>query len=224
MPALPRVALCALVMGLIGSSGHAEISDELSALVTPVPLAQPAAALTDPAAHRTEEALARKQDYYVVLQPVQTLLETVAGDSGLRLSYSDDVKGVVRKLRASGTTSEVLDAIATSMGLDWFTFNGIIYVSSRTEAATRLVRLGDLTPGQAITAIGEAGLPVDRVEMRPTSVDNVLALSGPPELLAIAEAVIESIPPHVVRTTKAKPSRTVLIRRGNDEQMVTLRQ
>jgi hypothetical protein len=60
--------------------------------------------------------------------------------------------------------------------------------------------------------------------MRPTSVDNILALSGPPELLAIAEAVIESIPSHVVRTTKSKPSRTVLVRRGSEEHMVTLRQ
>jgi hypothetical protein len=224
MHAIPRTALCALVIGMIGSAGHAEISDELAALVTPEPLAQPAATLTDPSASRTEAALSRQQDYYVVLQPVQTLLETVAGEARLRLSYSDDVKGVVRKLRATGSTSEVLDAITDSMGLDWFTFNGIIYISSRTEATTRLVRLGDLTPSQAITAVGEAGLPLDRVEMHPTSVDNILALSGPPELLAIAEAVIESIPPHVVRTTKSKPSRTVLVRRGSDEHMVTLRQ
>jgi hypothetical protein len=141
-------------MGIIGSSGHAEISDELAALVTPEPSAQPAATLTDPSASRTEEALSRQQDYYVVLQPVQTLLESVAGEARLRLSYSDDVKGVVRKLRATGSTTEVLDAISDSMGLDWFTFNGIIYVSSRTEATTRLVRLGDLTPSQAITAVG----------------------------------------------------------------------
>jgi len=223
MPVLPRIALCALLAGLAAPQARAEISDEFAAMVTPTPVAQPAAALTDPVAPRTEAALARTQSYYVLLQPVQTLLETVASEADLRLSLSNEVKGVVRKLQTSGKTSDVLDTISANMGLEWFTFNGIIYVSARKEATTRMVRLGDLTPEQAITAIGESGLPLSKVETLPTSVDNVLAISGPPELLAIAEAVIESIPPHVAAPAKAKPARNVLIRRGNDEQLVTLR-
>jgi hypothetical protein len=224
MPNLSRAALLALAVSLTGTSARAEISDELAALVTPDPTAKSPAVLGDPVAPQTEEALMRRQDYYVVLQPVQIVLESVAMTANLRLSYSDNVKGVVRKLRTTGTTADVLDEIAAAMSLDWFTFNGIIYVSSRAEATTRMVRLGDLAPDQAIKALGEAGLPLDRVETRSTSVDNILALSGPPELLAIAEAVIESTPPQAMPREKSDPLRTVLVRRGNAEQMVTLRQ
>jgi hypothetical protein len=224
MPRIPYAAACIVMFSLAAASGQAEVSDAFAASVTPLPAAESLALKGEPASVPFDAALGRKQDYLIILQPVQVLLETVAKESGLRIALSDNVKGVLRNLRATGTTAEVLDAVCANLGLDWFAFNGIIHVSTRSEATTRMVKLGDLVPEQAVDALSAAGLPLTKLEVRPTSIDNVLAMSGPPELLAIAEAVIEGIPPHVASTPKSAPLQTVLVRRGNDAHWETLHQ
>lgn len=205
------------------SSSLAEISDDLNALL---------GARADAAAGASEGAVAQPvedhrmqdhYDYYIVMQPVQLLLEDIAADATLRLVKSDDVKGMVSTLQASGTVDEVLQRICGHTGLDWFIFNETIYVSSRRETTTRLVRLGDLSWEQAVGYLKDAGLPMERFPASPASADNVLAMSGPPELLAIAETLIESIPAAAVAQTSAAPARSILIRRGTEERRVSLR-
>jgi type III secretion protein C len=203
----------AMAAGLASQPQRAEVSGATAASVTEIPVTGIAAAAG---------LLAVKQDHLVILQPVQLLLEQVTRQAGLRLKLTDGVKGVVRNLRATGTTDQVLDSIAATQGLDWFLFNGVVHVSSRTEVATRLIRLGDLSPAQALAALQETGLPAERIDTRTTSAGNALALSGPPELLALVEAVIESIPPQVAQARLETP-RTVVERRGNEAQRVILR-
>jgi hypothetical protein len=218
MPFLAR--LCLLIpLATAPGLALAELSDAFAASVTPAPAERP----VGPAALAGLGALDRQQSYVVIAQPVQTVLEHVAREAGLRLTLSDKVKGLVRNLRASGRTDQILDAVCDQKGLEWFAFNDMIYVSARNEATTRLVKLGDLSSEQAVAALEDAGIPSESVETRSTSAGAVLALSGPPDLLAIAEALIESLPPTAAIGPKANRAPMVLIRRGNQEGWVTLR-
>lgn len=217
---LPAV-LCLSMAPALG-----EIDSDPVVQATPVQPTNSGTLFPAPIDWPADTALARRQDYFVILQQAQTLLETIALEAGLRLSISDQVNGVARNLRLTGTTSEVLDTVTATLGLDWFIFNGIVHVSSRSEATTRIIRLGDLTSDQVIESIGAAGLTLDRLEIRHTVAGNLLTLSGPPDLLAIAEAMIDSMPsPAAARPIleAPAPARTVLVRRGNEEQRVTLR-
>lgn len=156
------------------------------------------------------------EDYLVLNQPVAAFLEMLARDRDVRLTLTDRVRGTIAGMRLSGSVSEILDNLAEAHALDWFAFNGVIHVSARGEATTRLIRLGDLDSDHAIDILDEAGLALDRYPVRATAERSTVAISGPPRMLAVAEAVIESIP----RRQAAGPApratrRMITVRRGN---------
>lgn len=161
-------------------------------------------------------------DYLVVSQDATALFEMIARDVGMRLDLSSKVHGVLAGIRLTGSSDGILDDATNKLGLDWFAFNGVIYVSSRPEAMTRIVRLGNLKSGKVLTVLTESGLAVDRLDIKPSADGTSLALSGPPKLLALAEAMIEGIPPAPVERVAESEARIVTIRRGNESEKVRL--
>jgi hypothetical protein len=161
-------------------------------------------------------------DYLVVRQASSALFEALARDLELRLDLSDGVHGTLSDRRLTGTREEVLEAAAKDLGLDWFIFNGVLYVSDGTEALTRIVRMGDLKPEKVMTVLAESGLETERLDVESSAGGTALALSGPPKLLALAEAIIEGIPPPPVDRVVESPARIVTVRRGNAAERVQL--
>jgi type III secretion protein C len=152
--------------------------------------------------------------YYLFDQTISNFLNELERSSGFRFQTSPLVKGRLRNLSISGTPSEVMDIIANDLGLDWYGFNDVIYVSTKAEAGMRVVRLGNLNADHALTVLRESGLSVDQYSVQVAAGGTALALSGPPTFLALAEAMIESIP-EVLQATAVLASRpTVLVRRG----------
>ena len=170
------------------------------------------AAITDQT--NTDATLTQTDDYLVLRQPVAAFLELMAQNRGLRLDVSDRVRGTISDTRLTGTVSEILDNVADAQRLDWFAFNGVVHVSAREEAMTRLIRLGDLSPDDAIKVLDEAGLKLERYPIRATAEESTVAISGPPRMLALVEAVIESVPAKVAFSPPARPGRNVIVRRG----------
>jgi hypothetical protein len=161
-------------------------------------------------------------DYLIVRESTAAVFDVISGDLELRLDLSDKVSGSLSDMRLSGTRDEILNALAAELGLDWFIFNGVIYVSGRTEALTRIVRLGDLGPAKVVVTLAESGLPTDKLSIEPSADGLAIAVSGPPKLLALAEAMIEGIPRSVVANRVEASPHTVKVRRGTDEENVSL--
>lgn len=156
----------------------------------------------------------RKIDYRVVNLRAADFFALLAQDVGLRVDISGKVTGRLRNVRISGTTADVLDQISNMLSLDWFEFNGVIYISSREQATTRIIRLGDLTADDTYDALEESGLKLARYPIQVASEGTALAISGPPKMLALAEAVIESIPPAPIAARNVASPKTVIERRG----------
>ncbi len=201
-----------LCLGVVGASGSIaeEVAGEASITLSLPNFAEPAAQPT---------ALL---DYFVVGQGARALFEVIAADVGMRLDLSDKVNSPLHNARLTGTRDEVLDAAAVKLGLDWFAFNGVLYVSNRSEALTRIVRLGGLKAEKVLVLLTESGLAVERLDIKPSADSASLALSGPPKLLALAEAMIEGIPPVPVERIAETEARIVTIRRGNAAERVRL--
>lgn len=159
-------------------------------------------------------------DYLVVRQDAAAFFEILARDTGQRLDLDPKVGGTLTGLRLTGTLDQVMEKAAAPLGLDWFAFNGVLYVSDQSAALTRLVRLGDLDPKRVIAVLDDSGFPTDRMAIKPSSDASALALSGPPKLLALAEAMIEGIPPE--RIADVAERRKITLRRGTDEETVQL--
>lgn len=205
---LPRLTLAGL---LLASAALAEMAADLPDTGVNLPLR---ADVSDGASVRF--------DYLVVRQDARALFGVLARDMGLRLDMSDRVRGTIAEFRLSGTRDEVLATAAEQLGLDWFAFNGALYVSDRSEALIRIVRLGDLKPEKVIAVLRNSGLPADRLNIEPAAEGTALALSGPPKLLALAEAIIEGIPPAPKERAAEAAARIVTIRRANEAEKVQL--
>jgi hypothetical protein len=161
-------------------------------------------------------------DYLIVRQDASALFEAIAGDFNLRLDITDNVHGTLSGRRLTGSQTEVLEVAAKDLGLDWFVFNNVLYVSDRSEAVTRIVRMGDLKPDEVMAALAESGLSTDQLDVEASAGGAALAFSGPPKLLAIAEAIIEGIPPAPVDRVADAVARIVTVRRGNEAEKVQL--
>lgn len=161
-------------------------------------------------------------DYMVVRQDAAAMFAVLAGDMKLRLDLSDKVHGTFSDIRLSGTPDEIMEVAADEVGIDWFAFNGALYVSSTSEALTRIVRLGELQEDKVMSVLRDSGLPIDKLDVKPAAQGNALALSGPPKLLALAEALIEGIPPAPKERVAEAAEKIVTIRRGIDTEKVRL--
>ncbi len=151
-------------------------------------------------------------DYYVVNQPLTEFLQMFARDLNLRVDVSPAVRGTIRNRAYSGNIEAVLSKLGQIYSVDWFQFNGVYYVSARSEATTRLTRLGALGAPEAISILSESGLVMARYPVSQVAGQSTLALSGPPKLLALAEAIVEAVPGKPTEITPAVP--TIVVRRG----------
>lgn len=195
-PYLTKFAACFALVATIGMMAL----DDASAEVEPETV--PAVDVPNPVV-----------EYYVVDQSVPSFFALLAQETGARLLVSDDVGGRVRDLYLQGELREVIERVARAQDLDWFVFGDVVHISARNEVKTRVIRLGDLPIATVRAALADAGLQIERFGLRKTAQGTAIALSGPPRFLAVAEAIIETIPASA--PPELTPIKMVRMRRGN---------
>lgn len=167
----------------------------------------------------TEELGGPVAEYYILNQSVGAFLRTLERDTALRFQISPNVSGQLKSMSLRGDTLEVMNIVTASLGLEWYAFNEVIHVSAKSEAGTRVIRLGDLSAPQAVAGLVASGLPMTKFPAQVTGEGSALALSGPPTFLALSEAVIETIPEVQQVAAVAPPVRAIIVRRGVEVQM-----
>ena len=155
----------------------------------------------------TPEALV--SSFMIVNRRIDDFLEDLSRENNIRITRSDSVRGRIVNTVLTGTTYEVLDTISKRYSLDWFEYNNVFYLSHKSEAVTRMIRLGDLSFKDTLVALKDSALPVERYPFAATSEDAVLSVTGPPYMIAIVESIIEGIP-----TATENPRNAVRVRRG----------
>lgn len=161
--------------------------------------------------------------FYVVDQALSYFFDEMERVAGVRIQSTDKVRGRIQSEVFTGTLDEVLDEITRANGLEWYRFNGVIFVSARSESGLRVVSLGDLLPLDAINAIRETGLPIDKFPAQVAGERRAIVLTGPPTFLALAEAVVETLPQLEAAVPKVEGA-SVVVRRGIETEIVRLRQ
>lgn len=111
-----------------------------------------------------------------------------------RIELSDGVRGRIRHESFQGSLDDILDKVNTNYGTEWFRFNNVYYVSMRAENTTRVIRLGKLSPDRVLSILDESGLLSPALQTLVTLEGDAIALTGPRQMVAFAEAVIEGIP------------------------------
>lgn len=154
-----------------------------------------------------ERATAEEYAALIAEAPLPLVLRVVGQDLGVDFSYDGPKRQWVRNLPLRGSKQQVIQTLLQETEMVSFTFNGTVFVSSLSEQEVRLVRLGDLTTGQALQALEAAGLMSPKFGVQEVAGGSALALTGPVKYLAIAESVIAStVPP------KPKPQQLAKVR------------
>ena len=164
-------------------------------------------------------------EYLVIHQSARAFLTELSRHAGIRIDLSENVRGQLTHLHLSGSVDEILSRLATRMGWEMFTVNGVTFISDAEESRTRFVRLGDVGIDDARAALERSGLAFDNYPMS-TAVDGTaLILSGPPKLLALREAVIAAIPlPEPAAPPPAPQGQKVVVMRGGKAEAVIFRE
>ncbi|MEP3847594.1 MAG: hypothetical protein ABJM43_19795 [Paracoccaceae bacterium] len=167
--------------------------------------------VASPVLAQTEMKADTQLSYLIVHQPLVQFLSQLERDAGVQIDATESVNGMITDMRVDGDVGAVLTQLSQRFDLQWFAFNGVHYVSDQSEARMRLVRLGDVPSDVAKAALADSGLMSDRFPVADAAQGTAVALTGPPKLLGLSEAVIESvvIEPDVV------PYRSIIVRRGS---------
>jgi len=158
------------------------------------------------------ETVKTQESYVIVNQEVDHFLRDLARDTSTRIQSSPKVRGRIKQSTFMGSPEEILRGVSSKLELDWFQHNGVFFLSSKREALTRLIRLGDLDLGDVTKELGVSGLLFDDFPISSAAENSALLVTGPPRYLALVESVIEGIPSEKLEIRKRK--KTVRVRRG----------
>jgi hypothetical protein len=150
-------------------------------------------------------------DYFVVSKSIPGFLNLLGRDGQIPFEVSSKVTPIIKSQRLSGSPAEIVNSLALQHNLDWFAFHGTFYVTTRGESMVRIIRLGDLGPDRARDVLEGAGIDLDRFPVELAAGGAAFTMSGPPKLLAIAEALLES-----TRVEITPQNTGIRIRRGTE--------
>ncbi len=162
---------------------------------------------------------ARRFDYAVVDQDLREVLTEFGRRVGLSVAISDAVRGRVRGRLPALPARALLEQLAAMHGFDWFSDGVTLHVSASSEAVSRLVELGRVSPRALAAALGGLGIVDERWPIRIASGGLGLAiLAGPPRYVALVEQTLAALARREAPAAAPAPAGTIRIFRGRTER------
>ncbi|MCC2113605.1 MAG: hypothetical protein KDJ16_16340 [Hyphomicrobiales bacterium] len=162
-------------------------------------------------------AVATDGEVLIVDQDIASLIKDFAKKVGIRADISRGVRGRVRDLRLPTEPSAFLDELARRYQIDWYFEGNALHVSAISEAASRMIGLGNVDFDSVRTEVIAAGLDPDRFAMKNMEAAKAVMVSGPPSYIARVELIVESL-------VNGRPSgRTVRVMKFGYVQNVAVR-
>lgn len=161
----------------------------------------------------------RRFDYAVVDQDLREVLTEFGRRVGLSVAISDAVRGRVRGRLPALPARALLEQLAAMHGFDWFSDGATLHISASSEAVSRLVELGRVSPRALGAALGSLGIVDERWPIRIASGGLGLAiLAGPPRYVALIEQTLAALARRETPAATVAPAGTIRIFRGRTER------
>ena len=143
----------------------------------------------------------------IVSQSVQAVLKAFGKNTGVHVSVSPDVSGVVHGNISSKDAEAFLDNVTRQNGLDWYFDGAVLYVTPTGDERSAVVSLRGREFATIASALRQRGLLDGRYGFRPDGADGVL-VSGPPAYVSVVTDAIDSMAPQAHPTGQA-PALTI---------------
>lgn len=151
--------------------------------------------------------------YRIINMPLSDFLTLLSEDAGVRVAQPDGLRGLLSNTYLTGDVNAILDTLSVEQGLDWFVFNGVYYISLKSDAVTRLIPLDGISIVQARHALERSGLSLDGTNINSAANETALAVYGGSAFIGIVEAIL-SVTPGV--TAAQAPDAAIRVRRGSE--------
>jgi hypothetical protein len=169
---------------------------------------------SDTAVAATASAIAADgRDYRVIDMPIGAFFTMLQADSGQRIAATPDVAGYIRNTRLTGSVDAIVGQVAAKHDLEIFAYDGVLHVSRAVDDVTQLVPLEGLPSDRAARALRDSGLSLDGDRVKTVADGNALLISGPPDFIAIAKAILV-VTPAVAETYPVRSA--IRVRRGTE--------
>jgi len=135
--------------------------------------------------------------YFSDKQELHTVLENFAKTFGLELQASVAVlakKDIVAGRLTSASPTEFLNQLASSYGLQWFYYGGILYVSRNFETATRTVAASGISLANFRKALTDLGVLEPKFGWGEVPDRGVAMVSGPPAYVDLVVWAVTTLP------------------------------
>lgn len=117
--------------------------------------------------------------YVAVDQDLRAALLEFGRNLRIAIKLSDDVKGRLRAVSASGDAKAFLERLAQAHGLVWYFDGTTLHVDAQSALQTELVALDGATPAQLDQMLRRLGVADSRFPLRSGGAHGVIAVSGP---------------------------------------------
>jgi hypothetical protein len=152
-------------------------------------------------------------DYRVIDMPIGAFFTMLQADSGQKMTAMPDVAGYIKNTRLTGSVDAIMGQVAAKHDLEIFAYDGVLHVSRAVDDVTQLVPLEGLPSDRAARALRDSGLSLDGDRVKTVADGNALLISGPPDFIAIAKAILV-VTPAVAETYPARSA--IRVRRGTE--------
>ncbi|NKL24827.1 type III secretion protein [Rhizobium leguminosarum bv. viciae] len=167
--------------------------------------------------------------YEVLDQELAAALQEFGNNLKIKISISGEVKGRIRGRMPDLPPRAFLDRITDLYNLQWY-FDGVeLYVSSASEAQTRLLVLTPIRFDALKAALDALSISDERYVVRPAPGNALVMVSGPPRFVALVEQTFNGLvaqarpqaavekPPQESVLLLFRGSSTTVIRDGRQE-------
>jgi type III secretion protein C len=131
--------------------------------------------------------------YVAVGQDVHELLRAFAASEGLGIVISDAVTGTISGSFQQMPPRAFMDEIATTYGLVWYLFGGVLYVYDASETQSEFIYVTNTRPELLRRPLEQLGILDPRFDWRADADLGVILITGPPRYTEMVKQVIQTI-------------------------------
>ncbi len=191
-----------LFLAISSSQAHASQSKELSLLKENNSFRSKFA--TQPNINKGEFTVqAQVPMIYILEQSLPAFLSQVAVKNKLKLTLSNQVSGVLKKISYPMKPELILADLEKSHGIQWHFESDHLFVSNGLENTNRLISLGDVNFIKLKKVIKNSGFKPGANKMSFKEDENAVLMIGSKQYIAIVEKIIKS---EQAKITKKKQS------------------
>lgn len=125
---------------------------------------------------------------------VQKVLGDFARTMGVRLEMAPGASGSVNGRVAGNNPIEFLDRLCSANGLNWFLFNGTLYISREAENITVTLTSTGTNPADMQAALQNIGLLEKKFGWGELPGQNAVIVTGPAVYVQLIQRVLEGLP------------------------------